>query len=40
MIDILKLLSDSDIVQEYEIINLIQDEDFFYPAGLIRITRK
>ena len=30
MEDILQLLSDSDIVNDYEILNLLQDEDFYY----------
>ena len=30
MEEILQLLSDSDIVREYEILNVLQDEDFYY----------
>ncbi len=30
MEEILRLLSDSDIVREYEILNVLQDEDFYY----------
>jgi hypothetical protein len=30
MEDILQLLSDSDIVNDYEILSLLQDEDFYY----------
>ena len=30
MEDILQLLSDSDIVNDFEILSLLQDEDFYY----------
>ena len=30
MEDILKLLSDHELIQEYEILNLLHDEDFYY----------
>jgi hypothetical protein len=30
MDDILQLLSDSEIVDDYEILSLLQDEDFYY----------
>lgn len=30
MEDIIQLLSDSSIVESYEILNLLQDEDFYY----------
>ncbi|MCK4761624.1 MAG: hypothetical protein KAW12_05445 [Candidatus Aminicenantes bacterium] len=30
MEDIFKLLSDSDVISEHEILSLLQDEDFYY----------
>jgi hypothetical protein len=36
MEDILQLLSESEIVNDYEILSLLQDEDFYY----LRIRRK